>query len=344
MKLTFWGVRGSFPTPSQGANIKWRLEKILASARNVRLDDEADIKNFIAALPSHLLQPVGGNTACVELRHGDLVIILDAGSGLRRLGWDLCGDDMFDESELYLAIEAGHDLGDYTPHTAACGQSAQSLHFLISHTHWDHISGFPFFVPAYNPAAEIAVYGREADYLARAFELQQTAPAMFPLPLSGLGAQISFHSMPAEPLRLGDLRVAAHPLPHPGGSLAFRVEDKEARSVVYATDYEFSSLDSQEAGDFIDFIKDADIFISDSQYTYIEGASRRGWGHSTAMEAIDLAIKAGVKAFYMFHHDPNHTDAKLYESLEKNRAYYNLMSGGGDMPVHLAREGLSVEI
>jgi phosphoribosyl 1,2-cyclic phosphodiesterase len=342
MKLTFLGVRGSFPTPSQNANILWKLEQILASAKDADLSDAAAVKKFIAALPPHLLHPVGGNTACVELRHGDTVIVMDAGSGLRHLGRDLSDDSPCDESTLHLAIEAGHDPGDYTPHGGDTGP--QKLHFLISHTHWDHIHGFPFFPHAYNPATEIAVYGREAACLARAFELQQTAPAMFPLSLSDLGARISFHTMPPEPLQIGDLRVTAHPLPHPGGSLAFRVEDGGGRSLIYATDYEFSGGDSPEADRFVDFIRDADVFISDSQYTYLEGAARRGWGHSTAMEAIDLAIRGEVKTFYMFHYDPNHTDAKLYEGLEKNRAYYNMMTGGGGMGIFLATESLSIEI
>jgi ribonuclease BN (tRNA processing enzyme) len=125
--------------------------------------------------------------------------------------------------------------------------------------------------------------------------------------------------------------------------LAYRI-NCEGKSLVYGTDYEFSSVDSREAGDFVDFIKNADVFISDTQYTYLEGAAKEGWGHSTALGAIDLAVRAGVKKLYMFHHDPGHTDANLFEVLEKSRAYYQMMSGGGDMAVELSREGLTVEL
>lgn len=339
MKLRFWGVRGSIPTPAQTTDDLWKLEKILEVAEEAGLAKN-NIKSFIENLPPMLIQPIGGNTPTVELRQGDDIVILDAGSGLCRLGLELERGAAFSESDLYLAIEAGHQLSDYDRREMK--SEALKLHLFISHSHWDHIQGFPFFTPAYSPASEIAIYGREARELARVFTGQQS-PAMFPIPFSDLGAKISFHSVPAEGLKIGSFHIQALEVPHPGGSLAFRVK-AGGRSLVYATDYEFLSIDSYEAGQFVDFIKNADIFISDAQYTYLEGAARGGWGHSTALGAIDLAMRGDVKALYMFHYDPAHTDAKLFEMLEKSRAYYTTMSGGGQMAIELAIEGAEVEM
>lgn len=350
MQIKFWGVRGSIPTPAQATDEAWKLEKILASALraeqlkdgaiNGTIDEKA-IKKFINDLPPALIQPIGGNTPCVELSRGEDRIVLDAGSGLRRLGLELNKGAVFSDNDLYLAIEVGHNLHEYG--RREFDAESQRLSFLISHTHWDHLQGFPFFRPAYNPAAEINIYGASAEALARAFAAQQLAPAMFPIALNDMGARISFSDFPAGGLTIGAFSIQAMPLPHPGGSLAFRVS-AEGRSVVYATDYEFASIDDREAGAFVSFIQNADILISDTQYTYLEGAAREGWGHSTAFGAIDLAMRAGVGAFYMFHHDPGHTDAKLFENLEKTRAYHTMMSGRAKMTIELAAEGLTVEI
>lgn len=342
MNVKFWGVRGSIPTPAQATDDVWKLEKILAAALKGGGLDEAGLKKFMADLPPYLVQPIGGNTPCVEVTHGDDRVIVDAGSGLRRLGLDLNRGAVFSEDDLYLAIEAGHSLHEYGRRELDAAEGPR-LNFLISHSHWDHIQGFPFFTPAYNPAAQITIFGQSAEHLSRAFCDQQMAPAMFPIALGDMGAQIAFNTFPPEGVQLGALHIQALAVPHPGGSLAFRIS-AEGRSVVYATDYEFSSIDSREAGNFVDFIKNTDLFISDTQYTYLEGAAREGWGHSTAFGAIDLAMRAGAGAFYMFHHDPGHTDAKLFENLEKTRAYHSMMSGGGRMAVELAAEGLAVEL
>ncbi|UQZ89019.1 hypothetical protein C4J81_07330 [Deltaproteobacteria bacterium Smac51] len=341
MKVKFWGVRGSIPTPAHSTDSVWKLEKIINSALKARLEDNKSIRKFIDELPPYLLHPVGGNTPCVEVRHGDDLIVLDAGSGLRPLGLELNKDAVFSESELYLAIEAGHKLTQYE--RREIDYDGIHLNFLISHTHWDHLQGFPFFTPAYNPDTTIAIYGRSDEELAKAFEIQQMAPSMFPIALGDMGSKISFNTFPAEGLTIGGLTIQAMPVPHPGGSLAFRIT-AEGRSMVYATDYEFSSIDSDEAGDFVNFIKNADLLISDTQYTYLEGAAREGWGHSTSFGAMDLAMRAGVAAFYMFHHDPTHDDAKLFANLEKTRAYHTMMSGRAQMAIELAIEGMTLEV
>ncbi|MDL2259934.1 MBL fold metallo-hydrolase [Deltaproteobacteria bacterium OttesenSCG-928-K17] len=341
MNIKFWGVRGSIPSPVSAYDTKWRAREIVAAALDARLDktDAAAVGDFLDQLPYHLLQPIGGNTSCVEVTSGGDRLILDMGSGLRALGGDLCQRADFTEKELYMAIETGQNLSAYE---SEGGAELLNLNILTSHIHWDHIQGFPFFAPAYQPGNKITIFGADAEKLAWALNAQQTAPILFPIDLAGMGASIEFKSFPiGEELRFGSLTVKAMAMPHPGGSLAYRLE-AEGRSAVYATDYEFPDPNGDEVEKFVKFINGADILISDTQYTYLEGVAREGWGHSTSFGAIDLAMKAGIKNFFLFHHDPEHSDAKLMDNLGKTRAYYLMMSQNGKMTIDLAREGLTI--
>jgi len=342
MQVKFWGVRGSIPSPHHSTDIRWKLREILAASGDRALDDPDELDRFISDLPFHLLHPVGDNTSCVEVRLGEDRIILDAGSGLRQLGLELTREDNdLTERDFYMALEAGRDL-------MALGQPPReegdlNLTLLLSHTHWDHIQGFPFFAPAYRSGNRLAIYGQDREHLAWAFNLQQTAPALFPIPLPDMGAKIEFHSFPKGGLTVGGLQIQALPLPHPGGCLAYRLSSGR-KTLVYATDYEFTNLDSEEAARFTEFISGADVMISDTQYTYLESVAKEGWGHSTSFSAMDLAMRAGVHGFFLFHHDPEHNDAKLLDNLDKTRAYYLMMSDRGSMRIELASEGLSLDL
>ncbi len=341
MEITFWGVRGSIPTPPQLADTRWKLKEILAAAKGLALADQREVDHFIHRLPPALARPVGGNTPCVEVAEGGDRIILDAGSGLRLLGLRLSHPQAFDENDLYLALEAGEDPGRYNHQPQ--GAEPLDLTILFSHTHWDHIQGWPFFAPAYQPGNRLSLYGTKGGDLSRALSAQQRAPALFPIALRDMGADLKIRSFPANGLRLGSLEIKALPMPHPGGSLAFRI-NAAGRSVVYATDYEFSPADGRGVDRFREFASGADLLISDTQYTYLESVTREGWGHTSSFGAVDLALGAGVGGLYLFHHDPGHSDRKLWENLKKTRAYYDLMSGHGAMRVELAVEGLTVEI
>lgn len=341
MRIKFWGVRGSIPSSFQAVDFEWKLRRILLAAQGGSLTQTESLEAFIRDLPAPLRCPVGGATPCVEVTSGSDRVILDGGSGLRLLGQELSLSRAFDESDFYLAIETGQEFSAYDHRPPE--PTTLDLTLLFSHTHWDHIQGWPFFSPAYNPENRLSLYGRDGEELAEALALQQRAPAMFPIALTDMGADISFHTIPAEGLRVGGIEIEALPLPHPGGSLAFRLR-AEGRTVVYATDYEFNPVDGEPAARFREFIHEADVFISDTQYTYLEGVAREGWGHSTSFDAVDLAIGGGVRALYLFHHDPGHSDARLYDSLEKTRAYHTLMSGRGEMGIDLAVEGLTIKL
>jgi phosphoribosyl 1,2-cyclic phosphodiesterase len=229
---------------------------------------------------------VGGNTSCVEVLCGKTRLILDAGTGIRKLGNRLLREQ---------PIEAT---------------------VLLSHQHWDHIQGLPFFVPAYLPTTQLTVVGGVNGIMSlrEALSHQMTAP-VFPVRLDELAAEMRFReARSGETLSIGEAQVRVAKLNHPGGVFAYRIEH-EGRSVVYATDTEHyacvdPALRSLAAG--------ADVLIYDSQYTPEEyrgdgGMSKVGWGHSTYVAGTELARAAGVASYVLFHHDPQRTDAGVAE-------------------------------
>ncbi len=232
----------------------------------------------------------GGNTSCVEVRAGERVLILDSGTGIVGLGKSL------------------------EP------RRAQEVDFLMSHLHWDHIQGFPFFDPAFRRDALLRIHGNTkfAESFEEAFAAQMGG-AYHPVPFRSLPARIEFVNVGhGEKLDLdAQVAVTMADLDHPGGSIGYRIEHG-GRSVVYATDHEhFTFVDPN----LIALARGADVLIYDAMYTDDEylgnvGFHRVGWGHSTWQYAARTAIEAGVKQLVLFHHDPAHDDACL-EAIER---------------------------
>jgi CheY-like chemotaxis protein/phosphoribosyl 1,2-cyclic phosphodiesterase len=250
----------------------------------------------------------GGNTSCVEVRTGaGHTFILDCGTGARPLGDALT-----------------------TPAGAPLRAS-----ILFSHTHWDHIQGFPFFAPAFEPQNTIAVYGPEGaqrslrDTLARQMEL-----SYFPVEMSDLPATLSYTDLGEGVHTIAGARIVAQYLNHPAVTLGYRVE-ADGGAVVYACDHEpfggalwrrdtaVGPLESiLHEGDrrHARFLADADLVVHDAQYTPEEYGSRKNWGHSTFEYVVELASSAGVKRLALTHHDPSHDDAAVAEIERRARA------------------------
>ena len=259
------------------------------------------------ACPTPRHMGVGGNTSCVEVQAGDQVIILDAGTGIRSLGRSL------------LARNARHAT------------------LLLSHTHWDHINGFPFFAPAFDAGRSFRVLaGHLTDEggIRRALSGQMAQP-MFPVPLETMRATLDF-----EDFRAGDrftldggVRIRTTPLNHPNGATGYRIEHG-GRSFCYVTDTEHvpGTLDDR----VLDLIAGADFFVYDSTYTDDEFPAKVGWGHSTWQEGVRLAQAAGVKRYALFHHDPDHEDPFM-DAVE--------LEAQAALPgTFLAREGLTITL
>jgi len=275
----------------------------------------------------------GGNTSCVELRSGGEILILDSGTGIRALG-----DDLIREFQ---------------------GQPL-SLSLLITHSHWDHVQGFPFFQPAYEARNQIRVFGFEGarEGLAGIFSGQMESP-YFPIGLGQLPSHVVFEEMKRMEFTVGHMPVRATFVNHPGICVGYRVQAGEC-SVVYAPDHEpfLRKINStrrlgQVTGDatdfaqreddrFVEFIRGADVLILDAQYDGEEYGTHVGWGHCCVDDAVELAIRGGVRRLFLFHHDPSHDDEKLDAMLSHARAVAS--AAGSALQIDLASEGLKVDL
>ena len=293
IEVQFWGTRGSIPTPG----------------------------------PSTVAY--GGNTSCVEVRLGERLFFLDAGTGLRPLGLDLL------RRFAARPIEA---------------------RLLVSHTHWDHIQGFPFFAPAYGKDHRFEIYGPPG--IDRTFEKLirgQMDHHYFPVEMTDLAATITLHEVIDSPLRLGDVTIRAHYLHHPALTLGYRLE-WAGRSIAYATDHELYrrmyaargdppamlELADRHDADFAAFVAGADLYIADTQYAAQEYGAKIGWGHSTVEDIAALAAGAGVRRLVLFHHDPLRTDTDVEAHVDRARAV--LAAHGAPTTCVAAREGETLTI
>ena len=316
MRVKFWGVRGSLPSPVSTKRITRKIISALSGAEGVDLGDPKAVEAYVESLPLHIRGTAGGNTSCVEVRVAGMRIIFDAGSGLRELGTELMKEEF--------------------------GQGRGTAYFFISHTHWDHIQGFPYFIPAYIPGNRFYIYSPKRN-IEEKFIRQQVDQDMFPVGLREMGAECRFHLMGPEGVNLGGVQIDSVVLAHPGGSWAYRLRTG-GKTLVYATDGEYKDLSAKAIQAYLDFFADADVMIFDSMYTFSESVAKEGWGHSTSLIGVDLAVKTGVKKLILFHHEPTYHDVKLNDILDKTKQYYNLVREHGQLEISLAVEGEELEI
>ena len=318
MEVHFWGCRGSFPAPVTALAVESKIKAALHHAVEKRLDSLDDIDDFMERdLPFSVRGTYGYNTPCVEIRDGDTFVVCDAGSGLRDLGRQMM-----------------HQNGN-TPH--------HDFHIFISHLHWDHIHGFPFFPPALEENNLITLYGCH-EGLNNAFIAQQENP-FFPLALKDMAADIQFVKLDAKDThRIQGFDVIPKLQHHPGQSYGYRFE-KNGKSIVYSGDLELhpENMDALETA--IPFINDADLLIFDAQYTFVETCTvKKNWGHSSNLVGVELAIRSGVKHLCLFHHDPTTTDEDLDNLLEETVKLIKHIDPGYPLDVSIAWDGLTLQI
>lgn len=266
----------------------------------------------------------GGNTTCVEMVVGDERLIFDAGTGIRELG-----NLMVEENP-----SGGH----------------ASLFF--THTHWDHIQGFPFFGPAYHPGFSLHIYGNaESQANVRDLLQGQMQQAYFPVPFEALQGKIDFLSI-GEGLQIGGAAISSMPGIHPGGVTIYRV-DYQGASAVFCTDVELDmmllagGIDDPGRGrsfppDLLSFLQGVNVLVVDCQYTDELYPLRRNWGHPSVGTVVDLAAQSQVGRVFLTHHDPDHDDDTISDKVDDAALRLSMLSPMG--LVHGAREGMVIAV
>ena len=257
----------------------------------------------------------GGSTTCVEVRSKkDDLVIVDAGTGIRALGKEL--------------IKNHHN--DFT--------------MLFTHSHWDHVIGFPFFAPIYNSRTRIRMLGCSfSSDPVREIVAKTMQPPGFPVKFSEIAARFEFSSVCATGWEIGPMTIVPVELSHPNCGLGFKFQEK-GRTFVFLTDNE---LDFRHPGgrtfdEYLAFSRGADLLVHDADYTVEEYSRRLAWGHSTWEQALDLALKAGVRGFGLFHHNQDRTDADVDKLLALCRR--KIKAAGSRMTCFAVKEGQRVEI
>jgi phosphoribosyl 1,2-cyclic phosphodiesterase len=295
-----------------------KVRHALEIARDRKLDADTDIDAFMEEeLPFWVRATYGTNTPCLEIRDGERFLLCDAGTGLRDFG------------EEYTRTYGKNSPGDF--------------HILLTHFHWDHIQGFPFFLPAYLKGTRITLYGCHEE-LKKALTLQQEPP-FFPMRLKDLPAEIRFISLvPDERYEIEGFEVMAKEQNHPGLSYGYRFE-RDGRTVVYSTDAEYQFDTDEEERPFIQFFDRADLLIFDAQYPILDAVtSKEHWGHSHSYQGVELAVKAQVKHLCLFHNDPSTTDKGLDKILAETEKMVPLISAASRLKVSIPWDGRVIAV
>jgi phosphoribosyl 1,2-cyclic phosphodiesterase len=258
----------------------------------------------------------GGNTTCFELRHAGQRLIFDAGSGIRPLGLDV--------------VEKGPD----------------TIHIFLTHFHWDHIQGFPFFAPLYDPEDSIKVVGpKQKDIDVQNLFAGQMGPIYFPVPYSVVAAEMEFEHLNEGEYELGDVRMEVMRVKHPSFVIGYRIH-VGGKTICLVPDNEMEG-DMYDVGPgwekrIVDFVGDADVLVHDSMYTEEEYQRRAGWGHSTFSQSVRLAEEAGVGQLLFFHHDPTRADDELDRIVARMRD--DALARGSRVELDAATEGVDIAL
>ncbi|NOZ61504.1 MAG: MBL fold metallo-hydrolase [Calditrichaeota bacterium] len=275
MKVTFWGTRGSIPSPGQ--------ETI----------------------------HYGGNTTCLEIELSDgTLLVFDAGTGIKKLGQHIVSNSRVGKINIF-----------------------------FTHSHWDHIQGFPLFAPAYSDKYEIEIYSCPPVFRnVQEILTSQMDARYFPVRFSNLKAKILFHQIEEPKFNLGAAVIECIKNNHPGGANGFKVTDHN-KILVFITDNELHAPGNSSSTweQFVDFCRGADLLIHDSHYLSDELRNAIGWGHSSYEQAFQLGIAAGAKELLFFHHDPDRTDGQIDEIVRGFRERIKKM--GQKMKLDAATEG-----
>ena len=319
MHVTFWGTRGSLPTPLNGKTVRRKLVNALVKGAGRALDTPEKAEAFCAEELSFAeAGTYGGNSACVQVDLGGPDYFLcDLGSGAR---------------EFALSVLAKHGPG-----------KPQTYHVLMSHVHWDHIMGFPFFIPAFIPGNRIRLYSCHPK-LEQAIRGQSHEPC-FPVEFSMLASSIEFVALePDTPYEICGATVTGRLQLHGNDSYGYRVE-KDGKTFVYSTDAEHKPEDQDEMASTAAFFRDADLVVFDAMYSLADSISvKEDWGHSSNVLGVELCQMAGAKRLCLFHHEPVYEDERIDGILAETIRFEEITRSGDPVQIYAAYDGLVIDL
>ncbi len=323
MRLKLWGVRGSLPSPIAPDRLRGHLSEVIAQYEAAKKTNVSlTISQFLELLPSHLTGGYGGNTSCGEVTHGTSRVLIDGGSGIRNF------------SEYVMKAE---------PFTT-------DFHVYLTHFHWDHLIGLPFFMPLYMKGRTVHFYGVHDD-LEEAIHILFRKP-QFPVPFSVISPQIKIHKVkPREPFKVGGLSLTPYELDHPDPCWGVRVE-AGGKSLAWCVDTEGLRTTREELGADLPLYTGADLMVFDAQYSFGEALEKINWGHSSGPIGIDLALRENIKRVAFMHHDPSASDERIWDGEQQTKSYYSELirsrqrAGLGEQTVdwHFAVEGETIDL
>lgn len=325
LKVKLWGIRGSLPTPYAPEQVEQKVAHLLEEFALLRdQEPSVSVEDFLEQRRPVEVGGYGGHTACVEVMTDQSNVIIDGGSGIRRLGEKLaCG---------------------------ACGLGRGEVHILMTHFHWDHLIGLPFFVPIFIPGNKIHFYAVQDDLEAQIRNMFRKPN--FPVPYEALGSEIQFHQLePRKAVQFGDMNVTPYQLDHPDPCWGYRVEHK-GKVFSYCVDTECRRVSQKDLGADLPLYQGVDLMVLDAQYTFSEAADKIDWGHASAPVGLDIAMREGVKKLLFVHHDPAASDIKIMAAEEQTRSYYESClasmrrqnDGINEVDWEFAREGMLIEV
>lgn len=291
MDYKLWGVRGSLPKPETPQSLEQRIKNLLIEFAEKKLG-AGDIDRFLAQQP--VVGGFGGHTSCYQATEGTDSVIIDCGSGIKELGVELL--------------------------QGPCGQGKGQVHIFMTHFHWDHLIGLPFFVPIFIPGNEIHFYAVQDELEATVRTLFKKP--YFPVDFEWLGSKIHFHKInPREETFVGQLGLTPYQLDHPDPCWGYRISNGK-QSIAHCVDTECTRVSRSELGEDLALYQGADLMIFDAQYTLLELVDKINWGHAVAGLGLDIAMREQVKKLIFVHHDPYATTEKILDAEKQTRVYY----------------------
>lgn len=318
MKLRCWGTRGSIPVSLTAPDVRAKILRALQGAQGLDLAQPAAMAAYVDGLGFDVAGTFGGHTSCLQIETGGPEhIVLDLGTGVRPLG-------------THMLAKYGED-------------KPQTYHVFLSHFHWDHIMGLPFFTPVYIPGNRVIVHSchPHAEFALR----RQQAEPSFPVRFEQFSADFTFDTVtPGQAFEVDGTRVVAHAQRHAGDSYGWRFE-RGGKSIVYSTDSEHRLEDEDERAGFVRFFRDADVVVFDAMYSLADAISvKEDWGHSSNIVGVELCQAAHARRLLMFHHEPAYSDTQIAKVLEETRRFEQITRDGHVLEVLSAWDGFELKL